>query len=188
MSSNISSELGSNIEKTIKLCKSEIEKIFLSNIINYIINRPNTINKAKIENKYLLSFLFNQTNNRLNKELIGIRIDYSGYYEESITKFIEIYPQYRISGFNKKLHSNIEFNLDFAVLLTNINNNKVKKYNIYFETSIVKSEPIDFEDEFKKTILFNNNFTKLSYTSREVRNMDEKTIKKTINTLFQEKF
>ena len=99
--------LDNEMEKLIQLCETPIEEELFSKIIKFVIKSSFFFN-TDIESKcYKLTILREinldiETLEEKYSEIewceyiyLGVRIDYSGYYEKEFTRYIEIIPQYK---------------------------------------------------------------------------------------------
>lgn len=138
MTGNLIQSILFDYEKKISIlldiCESEIERIFLLKIIDYVIKRPD---------KYRLSFIFEEVetfivdgkesvyNNKVNihipnnfGRISGVRIE--DYFIG--THNIEIYPQKEIKYFGDNFRE-INYRLDFGVFVYDRNSNILIKKN-----------------------------------------------------------
>lgn len=135
--------LDKETEKLIELCETPIEIELFLKIMDFVI-RPSFFYNSDEELKcYKLTILrdFNidindnvkyQDIEYMEYKYLGIRIDYSGYYEKEFTRYIEIKPQYK---FNYKVEDETlglpiiekELRLDFIIFLKEYKTDKIIK-------------------------------------------------------------
>lgn len=135
--------LDKETEKLIELCETPIEIELFLKIMDFVI-RPSFFYNSDEELKcYKLTILrdFNIDINGNVKyhdieykeyKYLGIRIDYSGYYEKEFTRYIEIKPQYK---FKYKVDDETlglpiidkELRLDFMIFLKEYKTDKIIK-------------------------------------------------------------
>ena len=182
MLSHYYSELEKNIQETIDLCESPIEEKLLLNIIEYVLIDSTITTLHQIERWFRLSFLYDKRNEVLTDKIIGIRIDYSGYYQKNLTRYIEIIPQYIINT------NRGGYRLDFGVFLKSFESDKLLKkfcvecdgYEFHNEREqIIRDNQRDF-------VLMSNDFQTIRYLGREINKISGEEISNLLELLLQE--
>jgi hypothetical protein len=135
--------LDKETEKLIELCETPIEIELFLKIMDFVIRPSFFYNSDEKLKCYKLTILRDNNFGKnfekkysdidwMDYKYLGIRIDYSGYYEKEFTRYIEIKPQYK---FNYKVEDETlgipiidkELRLDFMIFLKEYKTNKIIK-------------------------------------------------------------
>lgn len=182
MLSRYYSELEKNIQETIDLCESPIEEMLLHNIIEYVLIDSTNTTLHQIESWFRLSFLCDKRNEVITDKIIGIRIDYSGYYQKNLTRYIEIIPQYIINT------NRGGYRLDFGVFLKSFESDKLlKKFCIECDGYEFHNEREQIiKDNQRDLVLLSNDFQTIRYLGREINKISSEEISNLLEILLQE--
>jgi very-short-patch-repair endonuclease len=183
MLSHYYSELENNINKVIELCESPIEERLLYKIIEYVLEDTLTTTLHKTERWFRLSFLYKEIDGYITNTIKGVRIDYSGYNEKNLTRYIEIIPQYKIQT-NKG-----DYRLDFGVFLKFFNSDKlIKNFCLECDGYMYhnRREQI-MRDNQRDLVLISNNFQTIRLLGSQINNITNDYITDLLEVLFQEK-
>jgi hypothetical protein len=182
MLSRYYSELEKNIQETIDLCESPIEEKLLYNIIEYVLYDSTTTSLYEIERWFRLSFLYEKRNGVITEKITGIRIDYSGYYEKNLTRYIEIIPQYIINT------NRGGYRLDFGVFLKSFESDKLlKKFCVECDGYEFHNEREQImRDNQRDLILLSNDFQTIRFLGKEINNISGEEITNLLEVLLQE--
>jgi len=182
MLSRYYSELERNIQETIDLCESPIEEKLLYNIIEYVLSDSITTTIHDIERWFRLSFLYTKRNGVITDKITGVRIDYSGYYEKNLTRYIEIIPQYIINT-NKG-----GYRLDFGVFLKSFESDKLlKKFCVECDGYEFHNEREQIiSDNQRDLILLSNDFQTIRFLGKEINTISGEEITNLLEVLLQE--
>ena len=199
--------LDNEMEKLIQLCETPIEEELFSKIIKFVIKSSFFFN-TDIESKcYKLTILREvnidiETLEEKYSEIewgeyiyLGVRIDYSGYYEKEFTRYIEIIPQYKfiykvdddIYGLPIK---NKELRLDFGVFLKDYKTDKlIKKFCIECDGYEYHSsqEKIRNDNSRDMLIITEGDFHTIRYLGTQINRMNTGEIDTLLDALFIEK-
>ena len=172
-----------NISILLDICESEIERIFLLKVIDYVIKRPD---------RYRLSFIYEEVetfivdekecvSNKVNIQLLnnfgrisGVRIDDYFLGEHNI----EIYPQKEIKYYGDNLRE-INYRLDFGVFVYDRNSNDLIKKNCIecdgYEYHSEKHQIIR-DNERDMNISYEENYHTIRYLGTQIVNFKDKDI------------
>ena len=174
-----------SIQLIISICESEIEKIFILKLINYVLKRPD---------RYNLGFLLLETETKIvgGKEVTTSEVNFQmpdgfGYLcglriNNLISQtFIDIFPQHKetfIKG--GKMLQTINYRLDFAVFKYSILNPKqiLKKYCIECDGYDFHSskDQIKSDNNRIRDLLLRHDYTTMRYLGTEIYNWEESEI------------
>lgn len=189
MKTQLTNSIQQTFEKSLQLvtniCESEIEKIFLLKVFDYILKRPD---------RYSFSFILKEID---TEEINGVEAIFAkanfqmpdnfgylcGIQINNLIKstFVEIFPQQNIEFPNPdNCLQNIKYRLDFGIYKYLISNPKevVKKYCVEcdgFEFHNTKGQ-IKKDNERARNLLFVHEYTTLRYLGTEIFNWDEREI------------
>jgi hypothetical protein len=193
-------------EKLIDLCETPIEIELFLKIMDFVIKPSFFYNSDEELKCYKLTILrdINLDNNGEKKysdiewmdyKYLGIRIDYSGYYEKEFLRYIEIIPQYKFiykvedENFGLPI-INKEFRLDFGVLLKDYKTDKIiKKFCIECDGFEYHStqERIIRDNQRDRRLLDEGEIHTIRYLGKEINEMKNEEIDKLLDILFIEK-
>ena len=204
---NFYQELEKNLIGVLELCESVLEEKLLLNIIEYVLINSINYNSFNEEDFYYkLTFLYDynllsietwelKDNNKglFDKIYKGKRIDYSGFYDKEITRYIEILPQYKFYFIEDDEKTGIisqkHFRLDFSVFLKDYKTNNILKkiciecdgYHFHSE-----KERMIRDNQRTRKLLNEGNFQTIRYLSDEIyENFDVKSL---LDILLDEKY
>ncbi len=189
MKEQLTNSIQQSFEKSIQLvldiCESEIEKIFILKILDYILKRPDG---------YSLGFVFKEPETEIinGEEVITSEVnftmpDYFGYLcgfrINDLVKdiFFEIFPQKKESFFDSgEILKEVSYRLDFAIFkYSNFDSKEIlKKY-------CIECDGFDFhntKDQIKndnnriRNLLLRNGYTTIRYLGTEIYNWKESEI------------
>lgn len=198
--------LDKETEKLIELCETPIEIELFLKIMDFVI-RPSFFYNSDEELKcYKLTILrdFNidindnvkyQDIEYMEYKYLGIRIDYSGYYEKEFTRYIEIKPQYK---FNYKVEDETlglpiidkELRLDFIIFLKEYKTDKIiKKFCIECDGyEYHSSQEKIIRDNKRDLILLNEGeIHTIRLLGKQITELKSKDIDELLDILFIEK-
>lgn len=198
--------LDKETEKLIELCETPIEIELFLKIMGFVI-RPSFFYNSDEELKcYKLTILrdFNidindnvkyQDIEYMEYKYLGIRIDYSGYYEKEFTRYIEIKPQYK---FNYKVEDETlglpiidkELRLDFIIFLKEYKTEKIiKKFCIECDGYEYHSsqERIIRDNQRDLTLLNEGEIHTIRLLGKQITELKSKDIDELLDILFIEK-
>lgn len=186
MKKKLEKSIYNSFEKYIKLlleiCESEIEKIFLLKIIDYILKWPDTFNLSFIIKESLTETIGgkNIITSKVNLQMPG---DFGHLCGIKITYFndiiIEIFPQHAIEieiGYYEKFKYRLDFGI-FKYDKTNLEK-PIKKYCVEcdgYEYHSTK-ENIKKDNKRARNILLSQDFATLRFLGTEIYNWDENDI------------
>ena len=172
-----------NISILLDICESEIERIFLLKVIDYVNKRPD---------RYRLSFIFEEVetfivngkesvSNKVNIEIpdnfgriSGVRIEDYFIGEHNI----EIIPQTEIKYYRDDFRE-INYRLDFGVFVYDRNsNNLIKKYCIECDGSEYHSEKhqITRDNERDMNLSYEENYHTIRYLGPKIVSFEDNDI------------
>ena len=172
-----------NISILLDICESEIERIFLLKVIDYIVKRPD---------RYKLSFIFEEVetfkvdgkdcvSDKVNIQLpnnfgriSGIKIDDYFLGEHNI----EIFPQKEIKFYEDNFRE-VNYRLDFGVFVYDRgSNNLIRKICIECDGYEFHSEKhqITRDNEREMNLSFEENYQTIRYLGTQIVNFEDKNI------------
>ena len=199
---NLNDETG----KLIELCETPIEIDLFLKIMDFVVKPSFFYNSDEELKCYKLTILrdINYDKNGEKKysdvewgeyKYLGIRIDYSGYYEKEFTRYIEIKPQYK---FYYKIEDETfglpiidkEFRLDFGIILKDYKTDRIiKKFCIECDGFDYHStqERIIRDNKRDRKLLDEGEFNTIRYLGKEINEMKNEDIDILLDILFIEK-
>jgi hypothetical protein len=202
----INFNLDEESEKLIDLCETSIEIELFLKIINFVIKPSFFYNSDEELKCYKLTILrdinLDKTGGKkysdmdlMDYKYLGIRIDYSGFYEKEFLRYIEILPQYKflykVEDENLGLPIIVkEFRLDFGVLLKDYKTDKIiKKFCIECDGFEYHStqERIIRDNQRDRRLLDEGEIHTIRFLGKEINEMKNVDIDKLLDILFIEK-
>lgn len=202
----INFNLDEESEKLIDLCETSIEIELFLKIINFVIKPSFFYNSDEELKCYKLTILrdinLDKTGGKKYSDLdlmdykyLGIRIDYSGFYEKEFLRYIEILPQYKflykVEDENLGLPIIVkEFRLDFGVLLKDYKTDKIiKKFCIECDGFEYHStqERIIRDNQRDRRLLDEGEIHTIRFLGKEINEMKNEDLDKLLDILFIEK-
>ena len=174
-----------NLQLVVDICESEIERIFLLKVVDYILKRPDAFSIGFILKETLTDRIngrdcivsdMNFTTPSWFGYLCGVRIN------NLITNtYIEIFPQEKVEYRNhENFHETVKYSLDFGMYkykqgdCTNI----LKKYCVECDGYDFHNtrEQISRDNRRMRNILLIQEYTTLRYLGTEIVNLDDNSI------------
>jgi hypothetical protein len=188
LNKSINNTFQKSISIICKICESEIEKIFLLKIIDYVLKRHHSYSLSFIytgEDELELLNGIETTSERVNYiydggfgRLNGIRI-----HNINNTFYIDIIPQKEIEfhGWNS-INDKIKYRLDFGVYKYSTNNSDevLKKYCIECDGYDFHSSKVQIKKDNTRMLdlLLRDDYNTIRYLGTTIFNMDENEIGK----------
>lgn len=202
----INFNLNDETEKLIELCETPIEIDLFLKIMDFVVKPSFFYNSDEELKCYKLTILrdinFDENGEKKYSDMewgeykyLGIRIDYSGYYEKEFTRYIEIKPQYK---FYYKIEDETyglpiidkEFRLDFGIILKDYKTDRIiKKFCIECDGFEYHStqEKIIRDNKRDRKLLDEGEFHTIRYLGKEINEMKNEDIDILLDILFIEK-